>query len=269
MVDGQSIAEDGLLPGAEPWSVVGSTVAVVCMHNLTAHPGVMRGIGERFASAGYTVDVPLLPGHGRRAIDQIPFRFADFRSEMLRAVERVARHADRIALIGSGCGGLCSLSVASDYPAGFPKLMALAVVSTPSGPLDPELVARVEKLVAHGREQTTEEELPGASDVNKPQAHAIPEGGTPARAFLSVAAACAELEVSTITCPILGFYSPSDQTLRNAWKHAERLKATAGGPVEVVKLERSSHIATVDYEAQMIEDRIFEFVDEVMSAMSV
>jgi len=250
---------NGLLPGAEPWSSEGGPLGAVCLHNFTAHAGVMRGIGERLVADGHTVNVPLLSGHGRTVHDIVPYRWDNFRQDAQEAYEWVRERCDTVVLIGSGCGGMCALSLAGS---GI-DLAGVAVVSTPTGPLDPDLVASVERIVESGREITTEEELPGASDINDPKGHNVPPDGTPARTFLSLAKAASELDIAAITAPLIGFYTRSDRTLLNAWTHAERLEREAKGPVELVELKNSGHIATVDYEGQLIEDTIVDFVKRI------
>ena len=53
-----------ILPGAEPFSHDGSNVGVLLCHGSTGTPQSMRPWAEHFADWGFTVRVPLLPGHG-------------------------------------------------------------------------------------------------------------------------------------------------------------------------------------------------------------
>ena len=61
------------VPGAEPFSALGSgargQVGIVVVHGFTANPTGTRPLGMRLAAAGYSVEVPLLPGHGTSARD--------------------------------------------------------------------------------------------------------------------------------------------------------------------------------------------------------
>jgi carboxylesterase len=251
--------ENGLLPGAEPWSAEGGPIGVVCLHNFTAHPGVMRAIGERLAGEGCTVDVPLLSGHGRSVHDIVPFRWSDFLKDATAALERVQARAEQVFLVGSGCGGMCAVKLASTQPG----ISGVAAISTPTGPFSAKRVASVERVVAAGGEIVTDG--PGASDINKSDGHNVPKEGTPARTFLSLHAAACELDLTGISCPVIGFYARGDRTLLDAWSHGERLRAQARGPVELVELRNSGHIATVDYDARLIEDRVAGFIRRVAS----
>jgi carboxylesterase len=42
------------------------------------------------------------------------------------------------------------------------------------------------------------------------------------------------------------------------------LERSVGGPVERVYLERSYHVATLDWDAPLVEERIVEFADRVL-----
>ena len=69
-----------IIPGAEPFSQPGGPSGVLVLHGFTANPQSVRPQAEALAAAGYTVDVPLLPGHGTIVEDMIPTRWADWSS---------------------------------------------------------------------------------------------------------------------------------------------------------------------------------------------
>ena len=65
-----------ILPGAEPFSHTGGPSGVLVLHGFTGNPQSMRPLAVALAAAGYTVDLPLLPGHGTAVEDMIPTRWA-------------------------------------------------------------------------------------------------------------------------------------------------------------------------------------------------
>ena len=79
--------------GAEPFSARGSgargQVGIVVVHGFTANPTGTRPLGMRLAAAGYSVEVPLLPGHGTSARDLARTRYSDWRMTVANAVDRV------------------------------------------------------------------------------------------------------------------------------------------------------------------------------------
>jgi carboxylesterase len=88
----------------------------------------------------------------------------------------------------------------------------------------------------------------------------------PLRAALSLFEGVAEVEarLGSVTCPVLLFSSTQDHVVDP--KSSEVLKAGAKGPVEQVVLERSYHVATLDFDKDEIEARTVEFLTGVLPA---
>jgi carboxylesterase len=63
--------------------------------------------------------------------------------------------------------------------------------------------------------------------------------------------------------PLLLMNSPQDHVVDPA--QAEFLAAAYGGPVERVTLERSYHVATQDFDRELIEERAVAFARRVTS----
>jgi carboxylesterase len=88
----------------------------------------------------------------------------------------------------------------------------------------------------------------------------------PLRAAQSLFGAAAQIEqdLGSVTCPVLLFSSPNDHVVppANGDLVAERVK----GPVERITLERSFHVATLDYDKDEIEARTVEFAAGVLAS---
>jgi carboxylesterase len=85
--------------------------------------------------------------------------------------------------------------------------------------------------------------------------------GTPVAAALSLFEGVGEVagELDRITCPILLFSSRHDHVVPPT--SGDVLQAGVRGPVERVWLERSFHVATLDYDADDIVHRTLAFLD--------
>src|SRR5438445_13568545 len=57
-------AQPPTIPDAEPFAADGGPVGVVLSHGFTGMPASMRPWAEHLAAAGFSVRLPLLPGHG-------------------------------------------------------------------------------------------------------------------------------------------------------------------------------------------------------------
>jgi carboxylesterase len=68
-------------------------------------------------------------------------------------------------------------------------------------------------------------------------------------------------ELAAITSPVLIFNSPQDHVV--APVSSDTLAAGVSGPVERVTLERSYHVATLDYDRELIEQETVAFARRV------
>src|SRR5436190_3273338 len=107
---------DPILPGAEPWSVDGGLAGALCLHGFTGNPTSMRGVAEAFAAAGFSVELPRLPGHGTSVEDMKPTRWADWSGEAEAAYQRLAARTERVVVAGLSMGGSLTLWTALQHP---------------------------------------------------------------------------------------------------------------------------------------------------------
>lgn len=70
-------AQTKVMAGAEPFSAKGDRRGALVVHGFTGCPQSMRPLGEALAKAGFTVEVPRLPGHGTTPEDMVNYRFSD------------------------------------------------------------------------------------------------------------------------------------------------------------------------------------------------
>ena len=68
-------------------------------------------------------------------------------------------------------------------------------------------------------------------------------------------------ELAKIVCPLLLFTSPEDHVVPPG--DSDFLAEQVSGPVERVSCDRSYHVATIDYDRDMIVRRSLEFVARV------
>ncbi|MHB1925026.1 MAG: alpha/beta hydrolase, partial [Acidimicrobiales bacterium] len=73
--------------------------------------------------------------------------------------------------------------------------------------------------------------------------------------------AMAELDPSEVHCPVLNMNSPQDHVVPPA--AADTLAESVSGPVERLTLEKSYHVATLDYDRGLIESAAVEFARKV------
>lgn len=262
---------DALIPGADPWSFrptsPGATVAgpdhhdagVLVLHGFTGNPGSMRGLAEACAAAGLHVEMPRLPGHGTTIDDMLTTSWSDWLGEADAALARLRERCDRVVVAGLSMGGSLTLRLGADHP----DVRGLVCINPATQPQPPDVVTMLEAMLADGTEV-----MPGiGSDIADPAAHEAAYEGTPLRPLLSlVNDGLAPLGAAypTMTVPLLLMNSPDDHVVEPA--QAEFLAAHYGGPVERVSLTRSYHVATQDFDKDLINERTVEFARRVTAS---
>jgi carboxylesterase len=254
------------VPGAEPFSARGGgargAVGVVVVHGFTANPIGTRPLGLRLAAEGYSVEVPLLPGHGTSARDLARTRYADWRRTVVNAVAALARGCDRIVLVGHSMGGSITLDLAAhgEHPlAGAVTINSLVLdreeVLARAAPWLQYVVPFVPRDAAG---------MP-TDDLAKPGVDEHAYAWVSARAAQSYIAELPRIRdgLARITCPVLVVTSPEDHTVDPANGEAIADGLTAALKVERFATPRSFHVPLLDYDAEPLEERIIAFVADV------
>jgi carboxylesterase len=249
-----------IIPGAEPYSATGDARGALVLHGFTGNPQSMRGLALALADAGFTVEMPLLPGHGTDISDMVPTRWPQWCEAADDAFTALAARCDSVAVVGLSMGGSLAVWLAEHHP----EVAALSLVNPLVTPPDTATTGFIEAMIEGG-----DEVAPGiGSDVAMDGAveSAYPE--LPLRAALSLFEGVEEVEarLGSVICPVLLFTSKQDHVVDP--KSSEVLVERVKGPVEQVVLERSYHVATLDYDKDEIEARTVEFLSGVLAAPS-
>ena len=247
-----------IIPGAEPWSSDGGPFGVLVLHGFTGNPQSMRPLAEALAAAGYTVELPLLPGHGTSVEDMLPTTWDDWSGAAEAAFQALAARCDKVAVAGLSMGGTltCWLAEHHRHIAGIALVNPL--VQSPGA----EMREGIEALLASG----TEVFDAIGSDIAKDGVAEAAYPGTPLAPVLTLFEAAEQVgaELGSITCPTLLFSSREDHVVDPA--SGDLVERAVGGPVERVMLERSYHVATLDWDAPVIEAGVVAFAERIFAA---
>ena len=248
-----------IIDGAEPWSHTGSgQCGAVVLHGFTGNPASMRGVATALADAGFHIELPLLPGHGTSVDDMLPTRWADWIGEAEAAYQRLSQRATYIVVVGLSMGGALTLRLGADHP----EIAGLVCINPVAQPQQPEIIEMLRGMVAGGTPVT-----PGiGSDIADPDSHENAYEGTPLEPLMSLLLDGAEpnsREYAGMHMPLLLMNSPQDHVVDPG--QAEYLVDRYGGPVERITLERSYHVATQDYDKELIFASTVEFATRVIS----
>ena len=232
---------------------------MLVLHGFTGSPVSMRPLAEVFAAAGFAVELPRLPGHGTAVADMIETGWDDWLTEADRALTALQSRVPqgRVLVAGLSMGGALTTALAQ----GHPELAGIVLINTPAAIPD-EMAGAVEEMMAGGMEVM--DSIGG--DIADPDADEASYGETPLRPLLTMIMAGKDVRarLSDITQPTLIITSRQDHVVNPA--DSDVLADTIAGPVERVWLEKSFHVATLDYDKAELEAAALAFAKKVTSS---
>jgi carboxylesterase len=249
-----------ILPGSEPWSHDGGRAGALCLHGFTGNPSSMRGVAEAFAAAGFSVELPRLPGHGTTVEDMLTTTWDDWSAEVEASYQRLAARTDQVVVAGLSMGGALTIWTAIEHP----EVAGIVCINAATRPQAPEILDMVRGMVEEGTLT-----LPAiGGDIADPDAVESSYAATPLPPLLSLMDGLAEMQarLSEIACPVLILNSPNDHVVEP--ESSDHLAAAVSGPVERVTLERSYHVATLDYDKELIFAEAVAFGQKVTASVA-
>ena len=242
-------------PFSSPFTGTAPKVGVVVSHGFTGSPHGVREWALSLASAGFAVRLPLLPGHGTSWQELAKTRWQDWHAALDAAYLELAEECDVVVVAGLSMGGALALRIAATRP------VAGAVVVNPALVIDDRRapLAGVLKFVLKSTPAI-------ANDILKPD---MDEGAYPR----TPVAASYELNkmfkdtvrlLPRITVPVRVYRSAVDHVVSETSMVALR-RGLTNAPLEVVRLENSYHVATMDNDAPEIFRGTADFVRSVAS----
>jgi carboxylesterase len=248
-----------ILPGAEPFAHDGSEVGVLMCHGFTGCPQSLRPWAEALADAGYTVRLPLLPGHGTTWQELNRTRWPDWYTAVSTALDELTQRCRAVVVAGLSMGGALALRLAAQRGQ---DVAGLIVVNPSVTDEDPRLaLLPVLQYVLPSR--------PGiGSDINKPGSSELAYSRIPLRALRSLTRLWADVvpTLPQVSHPLLLLRSTQDHVVP-ASSSALVLRQVSSSDVQEVLCENSYHVATLDNDAELIVWQSRGFIERVTGAM--
>lgn len=231
-------------PGHGPNARIGIAIC----HGFTGSPLSILPWAEYLAERGFAVSVPLLPGHGTDWQDLARTGWADWHGAFEKAFLELAGRTDACFVAGLSMGGAIALLTASRH-----SVAGVAVVNPGLSFYDRRV--RIIGLLKYFQRTTIpiEEENPTAAPTQDGDYSRTPLAAVHQLKRLFAAALRG---LPRITAPVLVFKSRNDAVVPPT--SLAMLKARLGtahrgkGNLEIVLLENSGHVATLDVEAAEI-----------------
>jgi carboxylesterase len=234
----------GVRPGAK--SYVGGTgeIGVLLCHGFTGSPASLRPWAEYLVGQGFRVSLPRLPGHGTSWQEMNQTSWPDWYATVDRAMERLSAECRVVVVGGLSMGGALALRLAELHGQ---RVAGLVLVNPALHNTDPRLM--VLPILKH----LTPSVAGVANDIAKPFTDEVGYDRTPLNALASM------LELWSITIarlhrvhqPILLYHSLHDHVVDPTSTRIlhERVH---GASITERQLQKSFHVATLDYDAEEI-----------------
>jgi carboxylesterase len=219
----------------------------------------MRPLAEVFADAGFAVELPRLPGHDTAVEDMIETGWDDWLTEAERALSALQARVPggKVVVAGLSMGGALTAALGQ----GHPELAGIVLINAPVAP-PAELAASLVEMMAGGMEII--DSIGG--DIADPDADEASYDATPLRPLLTMLMAGEDVRarLPEITQPALIITSRQDHVVNP--EDSDVLAEHISGPVERLWLEKSFHVATLDYDRAEVEATTVAFAQRVTGA---
>jgi carboxylesterase len=234
-----------VVPGAEPYAGGSGPDGVLLCHGFTGSPHSMRPWAEHLERDGFRVALPRLPGHGTTWQEMNATRWPDWYACVDRAFAELRETCDRVFLTGLSMGGTLALRLAEQHG---DAVAGIALVNPSVGSADPRYRLLLPWL------RYVRPSLAGiSSDIALPGAVEGAYDRSPLHAAWSLTRlwAVTARDLNRVTQPLLVFKSDRDLVVDPL--SLQLIRARVGSAdLTVVPLERSYHVATLDYDAELI-----------------
>ena len=253
-------------------SLPNTRVGILLIHGLCGSPTEMRFVANRLSNQGYRVHCPVLAGHGGSIDELRTTTWQDWLASAREGLEQLEKECDQVIAGGLSTGALLALKLAQDHPE---KVHGLALFSTPlwlNGHKIPWKMRLARRLLAF-------RSIAKHFDFPAPQEYGIKDqrirefiqnalkvpGAAPVIAKTPGVAALERRWLATqvikalksIRQPALIIHPRQDclADLDNAFY----LQKNLSGPVDLVVLEDSYHLVTVDRQRHLVADETARF----------
>ncbi len=242
-------------PDAQSFSFEGGKIGVLVVHGFTGCTQSMLPLGEGLAEAGFTVIGPRLPGHGSSVGDMATKTWQEWTGEAEKGLKELLGRCDKVFVTGLSMGGTITCYLGERYADKVAGLMPINAPVTKLNPLLP--VTPVAKYVL--------KTIPGVgSDIKDPDSKESCYDKVPVRAAAELykLMQTTKKDIAKITCPILILCSREDHVVSTK-NGPFILEHVSSKDKELVWLENSYHVATIDNDKNEIIRRCVEFIERL------
>jgi carboxylesterase len=257
----------------------GGRSGVLLIHGLTGTPTEMRLVGKGLNRAGFSVYGMQLAGHCGDVPDLLATGWKDWYASVEAAAERFRKEVDHLFVAGLSMGAVLALKLAADHPDWVQGVGVYGATFRYDGWAIPwygrlsfllPMIGRLgigKNLMVHEnepyglRDERLRAQISGLMLGGDSAAAGLPGNPWPSLAQMYDMAAVVRRELPKVKAPCFIAHATEDDvaSLENAYLVAR----SVSGPVEMLLLEDSYHMITIDRERRTLSQRCADFFSKV------
>ncbi len=254
---------------------------VLLVHGLTGTPNEMRLLAKGLHKAGFTVYAVQLAGHCGTMDDLLATRWQDWLASVQAGADRLATRVDRLVVGGLSMGAVLSLALAEERPRQVAGVCALSTTfrydgwSMPAYTRLGDFLLPIFRALGIGRRQVFMEKPPyGIKDeALRKRVVAQMHGGDSAAAGLPGNPWWSVIEMHALSrrvlarldqvrAPCLVVHASNDD-ISSSENAQDIVRGVRQAPVELLLLDDSYHMITIDRERRTVIARTAAFVARI------
>jgi carboxylesterase len=228
-------------------------IGIVLVHGFTGSPAAMRPWAEFLNARGYSVRVPLLPGHGTKPADLNRVEWPEWPAKVKCEIVELQKHCSQVFVAGLSMGGGTTLYVASELGEELSGIILVNPMIHVRG-VSPGLAFALSRVVKFGNSVGGDIKRKGVTEYSYDK---LPYRGIHQ---LLTMLKLTRAKLPAIKLPIQLFHSVDDHTLPVS--NTEIIMREVGSTNKSrIELLNSFHVATLDHDSELIFTNSLTFIE--------
>lgn len=236
-----------VIPGAESFFISGNSIGILICHGFNGTPQSVRYLGDSLAAKGFTVYAPRLQGHGTDEFEMETTHYQEWIQNVETAYTKLKQTCTHVFVMGQSMGGALVLDLATKVPC--------------DGVLTINAALQVPEYKIYTNQTLPRFIAEGAPDIKDKNTSEITYDRVPIKAVNQLLTIMDHTNhrLEKINCPVLLFHSPEDHVVPAQCSN-HIFDSVRSQNKELIALENSYHVASLDYDKNKIVEHAYHFI---------
>ena len=228
-------------------------IGVVLVHGFTGSPAAMRPWAEFLNARGYSVRVPLLPGHGTKPSDLNEVQWPEWPAKVKAEIAELQKQCSQVFVAGLSMGGGTTLHVAAELGDELSGIILVNPMIHVRG-ISPTLAFAISRVVKFGKSVGNDIKRKGVTEYSYDK---MPYRGIHQ---LLTMLQLTRAALPSVKVPMQLFHSVDDHTLPVS--NTDIIMREVGSTTKSrIELLNSFHVATLDHDSELIFANSLTFIE--------